>query len=58
MPTYEFHCQTCDRVFELQESISAYEQHLAKHDHHCPSCESEEVDQQVTVFEVETSKKS
>lgn len=58
MPTYEFHCQACDRVFELQQSLSAYEEHLKKHDMHCPSCQSEKVEQQVVAFEVETEKKS
>jgi putative FmdB family regulatory protein len=58
MPTYEFHCQTCDRIFELQQSLSAYQEHIQKHDLHCPACQSEKVEQQVTVFEVETSQKS
>jgi putative FmdB family regulatory protein len=58
MPTYEFHCQTCDRIFELQQSLSAYQEHIQKHDLHCPVCQSEKVEQQVTVFEVETAKKS
>ncbi len=58
MPTYEFHCRKCDRTFELRESIAAYEEHLKKHDLHCPACQSETVEQQVTAFEVETPKKS
>jgi putative FmdB family regulatory protein len=58
MPTYEFHCRRCDRVFELEESIAALEIHLKKHDHHCPKCKSDDVDQQLTHFEVETSRKS
>ena len=58
MPTYEFHCQACDRNFELEQSIAAYEEHHQKHDLHCPKCDSEEVEQQVTVFEIETPKKS
>ncbi len=58
MPTYEFHCRKCDRVFELEESIGAYEQHLKQHDHHCPKCESDDVDQQLTFFVVETPRKS
>jgi putative FmdB family regulatory protein len=58
MPTYEFHCKRCDRDFELEESITALEQHLKKHDHHCPKCQSDDVDQLLTHFEVETPKKS
>jgi putative FmdB family regulatory protein len=58
MPTYEFHCQTCDRMFELQQSLMVYEDHHRKHDLHCPNCDSDKVEQQVTEFEVETSKKS
>jgi putative FmdB family regulatory protein len=58
MPTYEFHCQACDRNFELEQSIAAYEEHHKKHDLHCPKCDSDEVEQQVTAFEVETHKKS
>jgi putative FmdB family regulatory protein len=58
MPTYEFHCRACDRIFDLEQSISAYEGHLKNHDLHCPKCESVEVEQQLTLFEVETPKKS
>jgi putative FmdB family regulatory protein len=58
MPTYEFHCRACDRIFELEQSISACEEHLKKHDLHCPKCQSVEVEQQVAFFEVETAKKS
>jgi putative FmdB family regulatory protein len=58
MPTYEFHCHGCDRNFELEQSIAAYEEHLKKHDMHCPQCQSGEIEQQVTEFEVETPKKS
>jgi putative FmdB family regulatory protein len=58
MPTYEFHCRVCDRVFDLEQSIAAYEEHLRKHDLHCPKCQSEQVEQQLTTFEVETTRKS
>jgi putative FmdB family regulatory protein len=58
MPTYEFHCQKCDKLFELEGSLAAYEEHLRKHDLHCPACQSELVEQQIATFEVETSRKS
>jgi putative FmdB family regulatory protein len=58
MPTYEFHCRVCDRLFELVESLAMHEEHLKKHDLHCPQCESEDVEQQVAPFEVETARKS
>jgi putative FmdB family regulatory protein len=58
MRTYEFHCTTCDRTFELEESIVAHDEHLRQHDHHCPGCRSDAVEQQVTTFEVETHRKS
>jgi hypothetical protein len=45
-------------MFELEQSLAAYEEHLEKHDLHCPKCQSDEIEQQITAFEVETPRKS
>jgi len=57
MPTYEFLCQKCGKVFELISSISEYE-HKRKEGLQCPGCGSSEIVQQISGFQVKTSKKS
>lgn len=54
MPTYEFQCQECGREFSLIMSIS---EHGSKKPA-CPKCESKKVQQQVSVFQAVTSRKS
>ncbi len=57
MPTYEFLCQKCGKPFEFVASISEYE-HKVKEGLKCPECGSPEVSQQISGFQVKTSKKS
>jgi putative FmdB family regulatory protein len=54
MPTYEFRCKKCGKVFERQE-------HIAEHEHShpsCPKCSSKAVEPVLADFYAVTSKKS
>jgi putative FmdB family regulatory protein len=57
MPTYEFLCQKCNKIFELTYSISEFER-ARKAGIKCSTCGSSRVVQQVPAFQVQTSKKS
>jgi putative FmdB family regulatory protein len=57
MPTYEFLCQKCNKIFELTYSISEFER-ARKGGIKCSKCGSSRVIQQVPVFQVQASKKS
>jgi putative FmdB family regulatory protein len=57
MPTYEFLCQKCGKVFELSFSISEYER-KEKQGVTCPECGSSKVMRQISGFQIKTSKKS
>jgi putative FmdB family regulatory protein len=57
MPTYEFLCQKCNKIFALTYSISEFER-ARKGRIKCSSCGSSRVLQQIPVFQVQTSKKS
>jgi len=54
MPTYDFRCEKCNCKFTLILSISEYE----KMKFRCPKCKSTKVRQEITPFQVKTSKKS
>ena len=54
MPTYEYQCLNCKKVFTLIMSISEYERGKVT----CPKCGKERVKQQITEFMVQTSRKS
>ena len=54
MPTYEYQCLNCQKVFTLIMSISEYEKGKVK----CPKCGKGRVKQQITEFMVQTSRKS
>jgi putative FmdB family regulatory protein len=54
MPTYEFKCEKCAKKFTLLIPVSEYE----KKNFRCPKCKSTKVKQQITSFQVTTSKKS
>jgi putative FmdB family regulatory protein len=54
MPTYQYYCLSCKKSFEVVISISEYEKGKVK----CPDCGKGRVEQQVTGFTVQTSKKS
>ena len=54
MPTYEYLCKKCNKVFVLIMSIS---EHEAKQQR-CPKCRSTRMEQQMSTFQAKTSKKS
>ena len=54
MPTYEYQCLNCKKVFTLIMSLSQYEKGKVK----CPKCGKGRVKQQITEFIVQTSRKS
>ncbi|MBN2032757.1 MAG: zinc ribbon domain-containing protein [Deltaproteobacteria bacterium] len=54
MPTYEFRCEKCNERFTLILSILEYE----KTKFRCPKCKSIRVKQEISPFQVKTSKKS
>jgi len=54
MPTYDFVCEKCKKVFTLTMKISDYE----KKKWSCPKCKSKKVKQQIGSFQTITSKKS
>jgi putative FmdB family regulatory protein len=56
MPSYEFVCQKCSKLFGLELSIAQYER--MKKDVKCPGCGSSKVARRISDFQVKTSKKS
>jgi putative FmdB family regulatory protein len=54
MPTYDFMCQKCEKPFTLVMTISEYNNKKFR----CPKCKSTKVKQQISSFQVVTSKKS
>lgn len=57
MPTYEFRCQKCEKIFQLTYSFAELER-AKKEGIRCSSCGSSQVKQQIAPFMVQTSKKS
>ncbi|MDI6765469.1 MAG: zinc ribbon domain-containing protein [Bacteroidota bacterium] len=55
MPTYEYHCLNCDKIFTLQLSFEEYEK---KKTPDCIYCQSKNVKQILSGVSVVTSKKS
>jgi len=54
MPTYEYRCNDCGKVFERVEHM---DEHASAHPV-CPKCKSESVEQQLSVFTAQTGRKS
>lgn len=54
MPTYEFRCEDCGRVFTLVMSMAERDKGKIR----CPACKKRNVKQQMTTFQTKTSKKS
>lgn len=54
MPTYEFMCESCEKGFTVTLTISERANAKAR----CPSCGSEKVTPQMSVFTPKTSRKS
>lgn len=57
MPTYEFLCEKCRKIFEEIWSLSEYDKRM-KEKRKCPSCGSTQVVKTITAVQVRTSKKS
>ena len=57
MPTYEFHCEKCNKNFEQIWSLTEYDKRI-KAKNKCPKCGSTRVIKTISVVEVKTSKKS
>jgi putative FmdB family regulatory protein len=57
MPTYEFRCEKCGKVFEQVWSLSDYDRKL-KEKQKCPSCHCTRVVKTISMVQVKTSKKS
>lgn len=57
MPTYEFLCAGCNKVFELTCSLADYEKQK-KQGIKCEACGSRKVTRNISQFQVQTSKKS
>lgn len=54
MPTYDFLCDKCEKEFTVRLSLADHEKKKYK----CPKCNSKNVKQQISVFQVNTSRKS
>jgi putative FmdB family regulatory protein len=57
MPTYEFRCEKCDKIFEQIWSLAEYDKRI-KEKNKCPACGSTKVARAISVVQVKTSKKS
>ena len=57
MPTYEFRCEKCRKVFEQVWSLSEYDRKL-KAKQKCPFSHSTRVVKTISMVQVKTSKKS
>jgi putative FmdB family regulatory protein len=54
MPTYEYHCQDCDRTFVVHLSLPERDAERVE----CPHCKGTNVEQRFAPFVAVTSKKS
>jgi len=57
MPTYEFRCEKCKKVFEEIWSLAEYDKRIKKK-RKCPRCTSTRVIRSLSTVQVKTSKKS
>ena len=54
MPTYEFKCDKCRKVFTVKLKLADYERKKFA----CPACKSKRLTQQISSFQTITSSKS
>ncbi len=54
MPHYDYRCLECKKKFSLVLSIKDHDAGKAK----CPKCGGKKVEQQITLFQAKTSRKS
>ncbi len=45
MPLYEYHCESCDRDFELRRPLKEADAKT-----HCPECEGDQVTRKMSLF--------
>ena len=57
MPTYEFRCEKCQKLFEQVWSLKDYDRKI-KGKQKCPTCGSSRVVRAISMVQVKTSKKS
>ena len=57
MPTYEFHCEKCNKTFDLTWSLAEYDKRI-KQKQKCPKCGSTRVVRALSLIQVKTAKKS
>ena len=57
MPTYEFLCQRCHKMFDVVWSLSEFNKRI-KEKRKCPACGSTRVVKTLSLVQVKTSKKS
>jgi putative FmdB family regulatory protein len=57
MPTYEFLCAKCHKMFDVVRALAEYDKRI-KEKHKCPACGSIRVVKTLSVVQVKTSKKS
>jgi len=57
MPTYEFLCEKCHKMFDVVWSLAEYDKQI-KAKHKCPACGSTRVVKTLSMVQVKTSKKS
>ncbi len=58
MPTYEYLCKKCKKRFEMLLSMTEHDKLKKKQNQKCPKCGSLRVEQQISSFQVKTSRKS
>ena len=54
MPFYDFFCVKCKKKFTIQLRLADYDKKKYK----CPKCNSKKVKQLISVFQINTSRKS
>jgi len=54
MATYEYRCEGCNHKFSLVQRISEHDKAKVT----CPKCKGPKVKQQISSFQVKTSRKS
>jgi putative FmdB family regulatory protein len=54
MPTYEYKCQDCKKIFTIIQSISDHGKATVS----CPNCKSTKAKKVISIFTAKTSKKS
>ena len=57
MPTYEFLCENCRKIFEVVWSLAEYDKRI-KEKTKCPACGSARVVKTLSIVQVKTSRKS